>query len=603
MLEAEASPVGGRLGAGAQVSRSRTALALAAVALVTAPIGYMTMFSVFRAYDDEGSFLITLRDYLSGHPLLTPNNSYYGPFYYEVMGGLFKLLGVAPTNDRGRFVTLAVWLIASVLAAILVYRLTQNLWLSLAAQLVAFSLLGSLSQEPMATYGLISLLLLGLALAATFTTTRPRAAAALIGALVGALCMVKINVGAFAVLAVVFAWTCGLAPPWRRFAAPAMAGVITLAPFELMRDLLDRGWVLDLALLTGLSAAAVGLAGMATARLRQSPQARWLIVGGGATITASLAVALAGGTHPADIWNGLVVSAFRFPQLFTWPVNINPLADVWAVLSIIAGAVFLRARAPRPISDMARVAAGLFILLSVLLLPSSLFLLGLPLAWIATLGPRGRPASYHRVLLPALAVMESLQAYPVAGTQLSVAALLMIPVGAIVLHDGISGLRTASAARFAPAALLLATVALALQGFLAASQFAAGTPSGLPGAEAVRMPAPQAAQLRQLVVAIDQECSSFITFPGMNSFYVWTGQTPPTDLRYGVWWLTPDATDQQATVSQLSVRSRLCVVKNQSIIDFWAQGRPVPRQPVVDFIEQNFADGGTYGDYQLLVQR
>ena len=77
--------------------------------------------------------------------------------------------------------------------------------------------------------------------------------------------------------------------------------------------------------------------------------------------------------------------------------------------------------------------------------------------------------------------MESLQAYPVAGTQLSVAALLMIPVGAIVLHDGIAGLRTASAARFAPAALLLATVALALQGFLAASQFAAGTPSGLPG--------------------------------------------------------------------------------------------------------------------------
>jgi len=604
MLDVEARPLGGRVSARDHAPRAPiTALVLIAATVVIAPIGYLTMFSVFRAYDDEGSFLITLRDYLSGHPLLTPNNSYYGPFYYEVMGGLFKLLGIAPTNDSGRLVTLVIWLIASVLGAIVAYRLTQNLWLSLTAQLVTFTLLSTLSQEPMATYGLISLLLLGLVLAATFAGTRPRGSAAAIGALVGALCLVKINVGAFAVLAVIFAWSCGLAPRWRRFTAPAMAGVITLAPFQLMQDLLGRGSVLELALLAGLSAAAVGTAGMATPQLRQPPRAGWLILGGAVTVAASLGVALGGGTHPADIWGGLVVNAVRFPQLFTFPVNINPVADVWAALSLIGCIASLRARATRPIPDVARVAVGLFILLSVLLLPSSIFLLGLPLAWIATLGPRDQPLAYHRLLLPALAVMESLQAYPVAGTQLSIGALLMVPVGAIVLHDGISGLGTRGSVRVAPAALLVATVALALQGFLAGSQFAAGSPSGLPGAESVRMPAQQAAQLRHLVAAIDRDCSSFITFPGMNSLYVWTRQEPPTDLRYGVWWLTPDAADQQATVTQLGTRDRLCVVKNQSIIDFWAQGRPVPRQPVVDFIDQNFADGATYGDYQLLVQR
>ena len=587
----------------AGAARYTTALAFTAATFVLAPVSYLSMFGAFRAYDDEGSFLITLRDYLSGQPLLTPNNSYYGPFYYEVMGGLFKLLGVAPTNDSGRFVTLVIWLIAGVLAAIVAYRLTHNLWLSLAAQVATFTLLTSLSQEPMATYGLISLLLLGLALAATITGTCPRAAAAAIGALVGALCLVKINVGAFAVLALVLAWAYGLPPRWRRFAAPAMAGVITLAPFGLMGDLLGRGWVLELAFMTSLSAAAVGFAGMATPRLRHSPRSGWLILGAGVTIAASLTVALAGGTHPSDLWNGLVVSAVRFPQLFTWPVNINPVADVWAALSLIACLAFLRARATRPIPDLARVATGLFILLSVLLLPSSVFLLGLPLAWIAALGPRDQPVSYHRLLLPTLAVMESLQAYPVAGTQLSIAALLMVPVGATVLNDGINGLRTRGALRFAPATLIFSIVALALQAFLATSQFAAATPSGLPGAESVRMQPQQAAQLRALVTAIDHDCSSFVTFPGMNSFYVWTGQKPPTDLRYGVWWLTPDSTDQQAIVRQLSTRSRLCVVKNQAIIDFWAQGRPVPRQPVVDFIEQNFTDGGTYGDYQLLVRR
>ena len=196
-----------------------------------------------------------------------------------------------------------------------------------------------------------------------------------------------------------------------------------------------------------------------------------------------------------------------------------------------------------------------------------------------------------------------MQAYPVAGTQLSLAALLMIPVGAVVLNDGITGVTSRGTARVAPAALIFATAVLALEGFLAASHFAAGSPSGLQGAELVRMPATQAAQLHRLVAAIDSDCSSFITFPGMNSIYIWTGQEPPSDLRYGVWWLTPDPVDQQAVVQQLEGRSRLCVVKNQTLIDFWAQGRPIPPQPVVDFIDASFIPSATFGDYEILVRK
>jgi hypothetical protein len=50
----------------------------------------MAMFSGFNAYDDEGSFLITLRDYVSGQSLYTQIFSIYGPLYYETMAGLFK---------------------------------------------------------------------------------------------------------------------------------------------------------------------------------------------------------------------------------------------------------------------------------------------------------------------------------------------------------------------------------------------------------------------------------------------------------------------------------------------------------------------------------
>src|SRR5260370_781210 len=216
---------------------------------------------------------------------------------------------------------------------------------------------------------------------------------------------------------------------------------------------------------------------------------------------------------------------------------------------------------------------------------------------------RDDPNQSARLLLPGLAVLESLHAYPVAGTQLSLAALLLIPVGAVVLNDGISGVRARGAARIGSVALIAATAVLALEGFLAGSHFAAGSPSSLQGAELVRMPSKQAAQLRQLVAAIDNDCSSFITFPGMNSMYIWTCQEPPSDLRYGVWWLTPDPVDQQAVVRQLEGRSRLCVVKNQTLIDFWAQGRPVPSQPVVDFIDGSFVSKATFGDYEVLVRK
>jgi hypothetical protein len=582
---------------------ARTLFALAAITLVVAPIGYMSMFAVFRPYDDEGSFLILLRDYLSGHPLLTPTTSYYGPFYFEVMGGLFKLLGVAPTNNSGRLVTLAMWLLASALGAVAAYRLTRNLWLGVVAQLVTFILLGALTQEPMATYGLSSVLLLGLVIAATFTQTQPRASAAVIGAIVGALCLVKINVGAFAAMAVIFAWAASQAPRWRRFALPAMAVLITLVPFLLMAGLLARGWVLEFALLVSLSAAAVGVAclGAPTVRLA-GPSSAWLILGGAIATAIILAVALGGGTRAVDVWEQLVVRPVRFPDLFTWPINISPAADVWAALSLAACVVFTRVRAVPAAPAILRVAAGLFVLVTILLLPTPVFLLGLPLAWLAAQPQRDEPARYHRVMIPALAVLESLQAYPVAGTQLSLVALLLVPVGAMVLNDGITGLRTPGAARLAPAALLVAGLALALNGFLAESQFAAESPSGLPGAESVRMPAQQAANLRQLVAAIDSRCSSFVTFSGMNSFYVWTGQQPPSDLRYGVWWLTPDPVDQQAIVQQLSSRSGLCVVKNQAIIDFWAEGRSVPPQPMVEFIDRDFVDSGSYGDYELLTR-
>ena len=80
----------------------RAVLPFAAVTAVLVPAAYLSMFSIFRAYDDEGYFLIALKGYLSGRPLFTEALPIYGPFYYESIAGIYKVLGLEPSHDNER---------------------------------------------------------------------------------------------------------------------------------------------------------------------------------------------------------------------------------------------------------------------------------------------------------------------------------------------------------------------------------------------------------------------------------------------------------------------------------------------------------------------
>jgi len=574
----------------------------------------MSMFTGFRAYDDEGYYLASLADYLSGHPLLTQYAPVYGPFFYEVMGGLFKLLGLTPDNDTARAVTAGIWVIDSLAGGLVAFRLSRNLWLGLGAQVLTFSVLAALGNEPLSTYGMTTMLLLGLVAAATFGASRPRATGALIGAIVGALCLIKINVGGLAAIAVAFAWVAGLTPRWRRLLQPSMAAVITAVPIVLMSALLNAGWVVEFAIVVALSAAAVGAASLAALPSPFPwPSGPWIAVGGGVLAVACLAIAFASGTRPGDAWQELVVVPLQFPRLFTVPIRLNAGYDVVAAISFAAALLASVRRSTAGVSPalagLLRIGAGFFTWASMLFMPDSTYLLALPLAWLATQAPDGPDrdpvGAFARRLVPALAVLESLQAYPIAGSQLSIAALGLVSVGAITFGDGIRQLRAAGvrAARYAPpAAMGLNLAVLSLFALTAVAGFATGTALGLPGAESVRLPVQRAMDLRQLVATVDRSCSSFVTFPGMDSFYIWTGQDPPTPARAGGWWLLLDRDQEQALVDQLTPKQRLCVIKNQRGVDMWAQGAGVPSNPLVDFIDREFVHDSSYGDYELLVR-
>src|SRR5438552_4850625 len=314
MLRTDASGVAVGLRAEARAPTSlKTAVAFALITVVVAPIAYMAIFNGFEPYDDEGIFLVTLRDYLTGHPVLTPYVPLYGPFFYEVMGGLFKLMGLQPTHETGRWVTLVVWLIASVVGGLAALRLTRKLWIALGAQMATFIVLVPLTIEPMSTYGLSSVLLLSLAGVAAVRSSWPRATAAFIGAIVGALFLIKVNVGGFAAIAVAFAWAASLPQRQRRLLLPLVALLLAAFPLVLTAGAFSRDSVVEFAIVVALAAAAVGASTIA-ARGGSAPAAAttWLTTGGVVIVLACVGVALAGGSRLEDGWTALLLFAFKF---------------------------------------------------------------------------------------------------------------------------------------------------------------------------------------------------------------------------------------------------------------------------------------------------
>lgn len=573
------------------------------------------MFTRYQPYDDEGYFLITLKDYIGGHPLFTQPLPIYGPFYYEAVGGVLRLFGIQPTQDSGRLLTLAVWLLAAGLGGILVQRVSGNRWLAVAGQVTAFGILSTLVNEPVQPAGLTSLVVLTLLIAAT-VESRPRIAAAVIGGSVGALLLIKVNLGVFAGVAVMVAWAAGQREPLRRIALAPISAVLIVLPWVVTSGLLGHSWVVELAAVLSLASAAVAVAvfGSDPGRGWFVP-AKWVIPGGASVVVVSLAVAVLGGTSLVQMWNRSIVPALHFPEVFTLPATVGAGYGVCAAVSLVT-AVAMRGRlaalGARPAAGLLRVLLGALVWVSLVVPP--LFVLTIATAWVAASPPRGlspdRPAAGPRALMAALAVAWSLQIFPVAGTQVSIAALAMLPVGAIAIGDGVRQLRAAPdrvAAAFRsvtpPAALVASIAGLLLYAGSAFSQFAAGQPVQLPGMRLVRQPPRTAAELRGVVDAVHARCSSFITFPGMNGFYIWTGQTPPTELSSEVWWLVLDQAEQQALVERLRDRGGLCVIKNQHLIEFWAAGRPVPDRALVQFIEDDFVVAGEFGDYEVLTRR
>jgi hypothetical protein len=606
------------------------AAAFAAATAVTAYLGYLLMFAGFQNYDDEGFMLVSLRSFISGHPLYDQVVVQYGPFYYEVFGVL-GALGVPFDHDSGRLVTLAVWLALALLAGVAIFVFTGSLALGLGTHVITFATAVSLTGEPMHPGGLVSLLVIGVAAVALISANRwsARWPFFITGALVAAALLTKINVGAFAAISVGFACVVTfpiLARTWPiRLAA---AAVFVLVPFLLMKSDLGAAWAQRYAIHVAISALALVVVTSASRPdvNRHLSEIGWLLAGGFVLGLGVIAIALVDGTSPNGLLHGVILFPLDQRQAFEVPLSLPATTLMWDAISLslaLAWALyrFFTRRPEVAIQGWIRLGVGLVVwvtLLGQIHIPGlfqvtaldNRLALPIALAWVVA-APRANADGYAkldfaRVLVASLAILQSLHAFPVAGSQTLWAALPLVPVGAICISDGLAQLGLARVRLQLATWLLFATLAV---GWLpqtwqqSRAAYASDVPLDLAGASRVRVPADQAALLRQVTQSIRDNCDTFISLPGLDSFYIFTQLEPPGSPPTRWIWLIGDASAQQAVVDASKQINRLCVVENDYLIASWSQGRQVPNGPLVTYIQAGFAPSYSFEHYSILTRR
>jgi len=620
-------------------ARVRAALAVTAFAAVTAVIclvAYLRMFTGFSFWDDEGDLLIGLRGFLRHGALYDYTFSRYGPFYYELWGGLFSLLGIPVDHDGGRAVTTAVWVLASLAFGLLTVRLTGSVLLGLAAQMLVCRALIVLGEEPMHPGGLICLLLAAILASSCFAWgPRSHYALALLGAAVAALVLVKVNVGLFALAAVTLACVGGYtALSRRRWLRTAVEAGFVAVPVALMHGELSAGWARQYAFHVSVAALAVVVALRARTAGRQvTAELRWLLAGFAALVVLVTTVIVATGTAPGSLFDSVLREPLHQANAFTLPLALPDWLYAIDVLALGGAGAYWYAsrRRERPSTVLAattsllQIAVGVAMALSVGTEALSFGggggldghrLSMLAFCWVVLVPPPpgdgGRAVAFGRLVLAPLAVLQGLHAFPVAGSQVMWSGLLLIPAGAVCaadggrrLHaalDGVLARRAYVACAAVGVTVLMSFIvdtALRTQVHDLRRTYDASVPLALPGAASVRVEPTEAAGYRLVAETIGRDCTATIMLPGMSSFYLWARQEPPTGDNATVWPLLLDAARQRRVVAATRSISGLCLLENERLLHFWIPGA-VPPGPLVRYVHRGFRPVATFGSFRLL---
>jgi hypothetical protein len=609
-----------------------TILGFAVVTALTALIAHPKMFTGFSAYDDEGYMLTAIKSFVNHGHLYDDVFTQYGPFYYDFWGGFFSLFGISVTHDSGRSVVMVLWVLSSLVFGLGILRITGSILLGLGTQILTFSALEVLVNEPMHPVSSIALMLALIVAISTFVGTgKSRWAIGLLGAVVAALVLTKINVGVFALVSVALVCAVSYQQFWgRRWPRLLVEVVFVAIPVLLMVSKFDEGWARHYSVHVFATALAVVIA-LRAARpaRRQIGELRWLVGGFIVIVVVSCLGVVVTGTSIHGLIEGTIRQPLRQSDAFTIPMLLSKRLYAFDLLSVGGALAYWyasRRRTPAgpawlALGSVFAIVVGLTMALSVVgqLLPfndrslTGYQLSMLPFVWVALAATtndeeQGRFA-FARILLPALAALQGLHGYPVAGSQTLLSVVLLVPVGALATGNGVRGLSRLTAVEPDRLALIgfgaLVTVVVAW--FIAVTfvrdplhqsrgVYHTTYALDLPGAHDVHLFTEEEKVLYEDVAhAIDENCESTQMEPGMDSFYLWTEQEPPSLTATG-WETLFDDERQEKVIQDLAPIEGLCLLRNNERAAGWGLGEG----PLVKYLEHGFTLLGKWGEYELL---
>ena len=607
-----------------RLARSAAYVAGAGLLAFATTCAYWRAFSFVAIYDDEGYVLQSIRSYLEGHRLFEDVFTQYGPAFFVLESLIHRTFHAPLTHDFERFATVAVWVAASACCAAMVLRLTRSSTVAVLTFVGVFVHLAPLINEPGHPQGPLLLVIALVTLIAAWDRgdAPSHVQVATVGVLTAFALLVKVNVGAYLALGFAMPVLLSSRLPRSRVTTALLATIATLTcvlPLVATKSHI-RGWALNYALFTSFSLAATILV-IASAGRRSLPVS--VIVR--YTLTTAVAgalfllPALVGGTSVSSLIVGIVVRPSHFADLFKIPLILPTASVLEASVSLavsVGFVVYVRLGAALPpdavaVGRMLVGGAGLWLYRTGYV---GLLTYFTPLLWVIAVPSKLDPSrgeTLGRSVLALMAVFQTLQAYPVAGSQVAMATFLMIPVAFVCVHDafailerrfgGARGLSWAFRIAMVVAGILLYRPVVGPGVWRAAH--GAGYELRLNGAEHVRLPGADVARYHWLSGTVEANCRALLTLPGLYSFNAWAGVPPVNGMNATAWMTLLSATEQASVWSAVDRLDGVCAIYNPTIATVWIGQTSVETLPAYREMLTRFERVAEAGGYHLLMRK